>query len=88
MQGFGRVNGIKGLACGRNVYFRGRRTSTKVDLTSFGCTFYGTQFGWGEELTQALKREINFSDLTARVNALPDLSRTGVSENLAVSYQR
>jgi hypothetical protein len=40
--GFWRRNGIKGLGWGRNVYFRGGRMSTKVDLTRPRRTFYGT----------------------------------------------
>jgi len=39
----GRVHGINGLGCGRNVYFRGRWISTKVDVTGGLCTFYGTR---------------------------------------------
>src|SRR5271166_3876304 len=43
MGAFWRVNGIKGLGCGRNVYFRGHQMPTKVDLTGTWRTFCGTE---------------------------------------------
>ena len=39
--GLSQTNGIKRLGCGRNVYFRGRRMTTKVDLTAHSVDFDG-----------------------------------------------